>query len=178
MSGSFSTEEPLVARAQAGEIEAFEELYQIHIGRVYGLCVRMCGGDRAVAEELAQEAFIRAWQKLGSFEGRSAFGTWLHRLTANVVLGHLRRQQSWFERSGQSLEELVTGPATRAGTSELALDLEKAIAGLPPRARTVFVLHDVEGFRHHEISQLADMAVGTSKAQLHRARKLLREVLT
>lgn len=170
-------ETDLVARAQTGEIEAFELLYRKHLGRVYGLCYRMVGGDRGTAEDLAQEAFVRAWQKLSSFEGRSAFSTWLHRLTANVVLGYLRKQQNWIERASEALDELAVGKAKSSVSSELAIDLSKAIAGLPPRARTVFVLHDIEGFRHHEIAELADMAVGTSKAQLHRARKLLREVL-
>ena len=174
-----SGDEParLVDRAIAGDVEAFEELYRQSVGRVHGLCLRMCG-NRSQAEELTQEAFVRAWQKLPSFRGESAFSTWMHRLTVNVVLGHQRsagrRQlretaagQEWYSEGGVTHQRLG-----------VAMDLERAIAGLPKGARTVFVLHDVEGYKHTEIAEVAGMAVGTSKAQLSRARQLLRKALS
>jgi RNA polymerase sigma-70 factor (ECF subfamily) len=167
----------LVERAVGGDIEAFEELYRANVGRVYALCLRMAG-DSTLAEELAQEAFVRAWQKLGSFRGASAFSTWLHRVTVNVVLGHRRsatRREARVRSVGDDLPRDVAGP--QPGTAE-SIDLERAISSLPDGARRVFVLHDVEGFRHREISRLMGIAVGTSKAQLHRARKLLRKALT
>jgi RNA polymerase sigma-70 factor (ECF subfamily) len=167
----------LVQRAAAGDIEAFEELYRVNVGRVYALCLRMAG-DPTLAEELAQEAFVRAWQKLGSFRGASAFSTWLHRVSVNVVLGHRRsttRREARVRPLGDDLPREVAG--REAGTAE-SIDLERAISSLPDGARKVFVLHDMEGFRHHEVSSLMGIAVGTSKAQLHRARKLLRKALT
>ena len=170
-------ERGLVERAAAGDVEAFEELYRVNVGRVYALCLRMAG-DPTLAEELAQEAFVRAWQKLGSFRGASAFSTWLHRVTVNVVLGHRRstaRREARVRAVGDDFPHDVAGP--EAGTAE-SIDLERAISSLPDGARTVFVLHDVEGFRHQDVSRLMGIAVGTSKAQLHRARKLLRKALT
>ena len=170
-------ESGLVGRAAAGDVEAFEELYRVNVGRVYALCLRMAG-DPTLAEELAQEAFVRAWQKLGSFRGASAFSTWLHRVTVNVVLGHRRstaRREARVRAVGDDLPQNVAG--RDAGTAE-SIDLERAISSLPDGARTVFILHDVEGFRHREVSSLMGIAVGTSKAQLHRARKLLRKALT
>ena len=167
----------LVERAVAGNVEAFEELYRVNVGRVYALCLRMVG-DPTLAEELAQEAFVRAWQKLGSFRGASAFSTWLHRVTVNVVLGHRRstaRREARVRAVGDELPHDIAGP--EAGTAE-SIDLERAISSLPDGARTVFVLHDVEGFRHQDVSRLMGIAVGTSKAQLHRARKMLRKALT
>lgn len=166
----------LVAKAQAGEIAGFEQLYRRHAGRVYGLCLRLTG-DPASAEDLTQEAFVRAWQKLPSFRGKSAFATWLHRLTVNVVIGHLRtlRRRGGEAPAGDRLEGL---PASRRDRGPAAaIDLERAIAALPPKARLVFVLHDVEGFRHAEVAKLVGIAEGTSKAHLHRARRQLREAL-
>jgi RNA polymerase sigma-70 factor (ECF subfamily) len=153
-----ANDEELVDRAGRGDVEAFEELYRENVGRVYLLCLRMCG-DPSYAEELAQEAFVRAWQKLGSFRGASQFSTWLHRVTVNVVLGN--------RRSTARREARV-----KAVGDDLPVDLTAE------GARTVFVLHDVEGYRHREIADLTGLAVGTSKAQLHRARKLLRKALT
>ena len=166
----------LVGRAVGGDVEAFETLYRQTVGRVFGLCLRMCG-NRSLAEELTQEAFVRAWQKLPSFRGASAFTTWMHRLTVNVVLGHQRSSGRRLNRETAAGEEWYgNGSAThhRAG---VAMDLERAIATLPAGARTVFVLHDVEGYKHTEIAELTGIAVGTSKAQLSRARQLLRKVL-
>jgi len=170
-------ERDLVERAVGGDVEAFEELYRVNVGRVYALCLRMAG-DPALAEELAQEAFVRAWQKLSSFRGASAFSTWLHRVTVNVVLGHRRsatRREARVRSVGDDFPRDVAG--RQPGMAE-SIDLERAISSLPDGARMVFILHDVEGFRHREISRSMGIAVGTSKAQLHRARKLLRKALT
>jgi RNA polymerase sigma-70 factor (ECF subfamily) len=170
------TEQELTRRAGKGDVKAFEKLYRDHLGRVYALCLRM-SGDPSLAEELTQEAFIRAWSKLTSFRGDSAFSTWLYRLTVNVVLGQ-GRSRSRRERAQGTGESAAMAPQMQPGHPDTALDLERAIGGLPPRARTVFVLHDVEGYKHHEIADLTGMAVGTSKAQLFRARQLLRKALS
>ena len=170
------SETDLVSRAQRGDLTAFENLYRSHVGRVHAICLRMVA-DPERAEDLTQEAFIRAWKKLRTFRGRSAFSTWLHRLTVNVVLAEIRtrgRRQD----EGVDTAELQSIPDPRpTDRPGAALDLERAIATLPSRARTVFVLHDVEGYRHAEIGKLMGIATGTSKAHLHRARQLLREVL-
>jgi RNA polymerase sigma factor (sigma-70 family) len=166
----------LAERAARGAVEAFEELYRQNVGRVYLLCLRMCG-DPSHAEELTQEAFVRAWQKLGSFRGESAFSTWLHRLTVNVVLGDRRsraRREARVKVVGDDFPVDPTAPEPSPGQ---ALDLDRSIAALPEGARMVFVLHDVEGYRHREIARMTGLAIGTSKAQLHRARKLLRKAL-
>lgn len=166
----------LVARAIGGDVDAFGDLYRETIGRVFGLCLRMCG-NRSLAEELSQEAFIRAWQKLPSFRGDSAFTTWMHRLTVNVVLGHQRSSGRRHLRETAAGEEWYGDGSATSESTGTAVDLERAIAKLPKRARTVFVLHDVEGYKHTEIAEMAGMAVGTSKAQLSRARQLLRKAL-
>lgn len=170
------SERELVARAQRGEVAAFEALYREHEKRIYGLCLRMVA-DVSRAEDLTQDAFVRAWEKLGSFHGKSTFGTWLHRLTVNLVLGDFR-SRSRRKDFGVETEELqlVPDPAP-APQPESGIDLERAIAMLPSKARVVFVLHDVEGLRHKEISETLGIAVGTSKAHLHRARRILREAL-
>ncbi len=176
VSGPSVPERELVAMAQAGDAAAFESLYRAHEGRIYGLCLRM-SGEPEEAMELAQMAFVRAWEKLPLFRFRAAFGSWLHRLTVNVVLAEWRRKGRVREQvvamDEGSLPE-VAPPSSRPG---LAVDLERAIAGLPKGARTVFVLHDVEGYKHREIAELTGLAVGTTKAQLHRARRLLRVAL-
>ena len=170
------SEKDLVARAQGGDVTAFENLYRSHVGRVYALCLRMVA-DPTRAENLTQEAFVRAWQKLRSFRGKSAFATWLHRLTVNTVLGDMRSRGR--RRDRDALDEglaIVPDPRPQRDTAA-KIDLEKAIARLPDQARMVFVLHDVEGYQHREIGRLMGIATGTSKAHLHRARQLLREVL-
>lgn len=169
---------PLVARAKDGDSRAFEQLYRRHQDRVYGLCCRLCHGDRAKAEQATQDAFVRAWEKLGSFRGEAQFGTWLHRITVNVVLGEMRLLRRWTTledgEAAATPPELVTMPVD----SNLSRDLEQALAQLPKGARTVLWLHDVEGYLHEEIAELTGIAVGTSKAQLHRARKLMRGALS
>ena len=165
----------LVRRAQTGDTDAFGRLYRLHVGRVYALCLRI-EGDAARADELTQDAFVRAWERLPGFRGESAFGTWLHRLAVNVVLAD--RRAAWRRDRRVTLDEepvaLARAPVADPG---LTLDLEAAIGGLPPGARTVFVLHDMEGYQHAEIATMTGIAEGTSKAQLFRARRLLREAL-
>lgn len=171
-------ESALIEKAVAGDRHAFEELYRSHCDRIYALCWRMCGGDPSVADDMLQDAFIRAWNKLELFRGDSKFSTWLHRLAVNVVLSdkrirvkRLKREQEMSEGVEQSLVGL------QDVTAGLRQDLELAIAGLPERARSVLVLYDIEGYQHAEIAAMTGMAVGSSKAQLHRARKLVRNAL-
>jgi RNA polymerase sigma factor (sigma-70 family) len=173
-----ATEDRWVEKARAGDRLAFEQLYRSHCDRIYALCWRMCGRDKALAEDMVQEAFVRAWNKLDLFRGESKFGTWLHRLTVNVVLSDRRIRVKRLQRE----QEMVDGvERTLIGDRDvfagLRKDLEFAISGLPERARTVLILYDIEGYRHKEISEMTGMAVGSSKAQLHRARKLVREAL-
>lgn len=164
-----------VRRAAGGDHAAFERLYRGHVGRIYSLCVRMV--DEQSADDLTQEVFIRAWQKLETFKGQSQFGTWLHRLAVNHVLSRRTTQRKREARhaAGDGLLTRMTAPSARS--SGHALDLEKAMKRLPTRARDVFVLYDVEGFTHDEIAHSLGVSVGTSKSQLHRARMLLREHL-
>ncbi len=170
------SEADLVRRAQGGDLAAFEELFRQFQGRIYALCLRMVA-DPGRAEDLTQESFVRAWQKLGSFRSRSAFGTWLHRLSVNVVLGELRSRKRW-EPQTAPMEGSEHAIASRPQRDSLAaVDLEQAITELPPQARTVFVLHDVEGYKHREIAAMIGLAEGTCKAHLHRARNLLRKAL-
>jgi RNA polymerase sigma-70 factor (ECF subfamily) len=165
----------LVRRAQAGDADAFEALYREHVGRVFAVCLRLAG-DRTAAEELTQDVFVRLWERLRSFRGDSAFSTWLHRLATNVAL-MARRSSGRRERRVVPVADPAVydrGTAPRAGEG---LDLERALTLLPAGAREVFVLHDVEGFGHAEVGRLLGIAEGTSKAQLFRARRLLREKL-
>lgn len=165
-----------ITRAQAGDAEAFEELYRENLGRIYAVVLRMTR-NKTQAEDLTQEAFIRAWQKIGSFRGDSAFSTWLHRLAVNVVLTALKTQSRKSEKVFTT-DDLV--PFERPGVQRkpgTKMDLETAIAQLPDRAREVFILYEVEGYKHEEIAGMLGIAAGTTKAQLHRARNMLREVL-
>ena len=173
-----ATETRWVEQAQAGDRLAFEKLYRSHCDRIYALCWRMCGCDKALAEDMVQEAFVRAWNKLDLFRGDSKFGTWLHRLTVNVVLSDRRIRVKRLQREREMVDEVErTLIGDRDVFAGLRMDLEAAISGLPERARTVLVLYDIEGYQHSEIAEMTGMAVGSSKAQLHRARKLVREEL-
>jgi RNA polymerase sigma-70 factor (ECF subfamily) len=165
----------LVRRAVGGEATAFEQLYRRHVGRVHGAILRLVGMDRARAEELTQDAFVQAWRKLGSFRHESAFATWLHRLGVNVALMDLRIRRDEDAMGNDELQAAAGGEVPFCAAERG--DLERAVAALPTRARAVLVLHDVEGFKHEEISAELGMAVGSSKAQLHRARGLLRRAL-
>jgi RNA polymerase sigma-70 factor, ECF subfamily len=173
-----TAEARLVRRAQSGDLLAFEQLYRENERKVFALCLRL-SSDAALAEELTQDVFVRAWQKLGSFRVESAFSSWLYPLTVNVALSERRSRRRRTARffSTDDLSPFDKPGETRTPGPEAGFDLEKALAGLPPGARAVFVLHDVEGYKHEEIAERLGMAVGTSKAQLHRARKLLREAL-
>jgi RNA polymerase sigma-70 factor (ECF subfamily) len=165
-----------VALAQAGNPGAFEALYRTHVGRVHALSLRLTGDTHAAAE-LTQDTFVRAWESLASFRGESAFGSWLFRLAVNQFLGDKRKAGRRERRVFAVSEPGELERPGEAGTAGAALDLEKAIASLPERARMVFVLHDVEGYQHGEIAVMTGVAEGTSKAQLFRARRLLREAM-
>jgi len=172
------TDNGLVRAAVGGDMHAFEAIYRRHASRIHGVIQRLVGGQGVRADDLTQEAFVRAWQALPKFRFESAFSTWLHRLAVNTALMELRsrRSQPLFDDDEDRLDDL--GMADSAGhQTALSLDLERAVATLPPRARAVLVLYDVEGWKHEEIASELGMAVGSSKAQLHRARQLLRERL-
>jgi len=176
-------ETQLIARAQQGDEAAFEALFNTHKRRVYSLCLRMTG-DTAAAEDLAQEAFLQLFRKIATFRGESAFTTWLHRLVVNVVLMQLRKkglQQISLDEVDTSQEEPVKrdygSDDQRLLGSIDRIRLEHAIGSLPHGYKTVFVLHDVEGYEHNEIAQIMDCSIGNSKSQLHKARLKLREFL-
>ncbi len=164
-----------VHAAAAGDRQAFQRLYQAHSARIHGAVYRLAGYDHARAEDLTQDAFIRAWQKLPGFRHESAFSTWLYRLAINVALMDIRA------RGSDPVSMLDDDHLPDAGVTPFCAaernELERAIAMLPPRARAVLVLHDIEGWTHEDIGNELGMATGTSKAQLHRARGLLRKVL-
>jgi RNA polymerase sigma-70 factor, ECF subfamily len=173
----------LIARAQGGDEAAFAALFEAHKRRVYSLCLRMVS-DPTEAEDLSQEAFLQVFRKLSTFRGESAFSTWLHRLVVNVVLMHLRKkglQQVSLDEVDSSQEEPVKreygDDDRRLMGSVDRINLDRAIAELPPGYRAVFVLHDVEGYEHNEIAQIMSYSVGNSKSQLHKARLKLREWL-
>jgi RNA polymerase sigma-70 factor, ECF subfamily len=164
-----------VALAASGDQSAFERLYRLHVSRIHSLTRRMLGSG--MADEVTQDIFVRTWQKLGQFRGESAFGTWLHRLAVNVVIERRRSfaiQRERMSDDPDALEYATVAPAR----SDLRVDFEAAIEQLPPGAREIFVLHDVEGHKHREIAALLGIASGTSKRQLHRARMLMRKHLS
>ena len=160
-----------VALAAAGDSSAFERIYRAHVPRIHGLARRMLGND--FADEITQDIFVRTWQKLSTFRGESAFTTWLHRLALNVIIE--RRRSLAIHRARVADDpvalEMATVPPAR---SDLRMDFEAAIGQLPQGAREIFVLHDVEGYKHREIAVMLQIATGTSKRQLHRARMLMR----
>ncbi len=163
-----------VHKAQQGDVAAFEQLYRMHIDRVYGLCLRMTGNP-SEAEDCAQDAFIQAWSKLDKFRIDSAFGTWMHRVAVNVVLGRMRKGRRERDQA-QNVIDVTAGPES-IGDSGGLQDLEQAVDKLPSGARYVFVLHAIYGYNHEETSAMLGIAAGTSKAQLHRARRLLAQRL-
>ncbi len=175
-----SQEQEWIAQAKQGSQSAFHQLYQLHYRQIYALCWRMLA-DKDSAEDVCQEVFVVLWQKINNFRGESKFSTWLHSVASNVVLGHLRKQKNWLQRvfsieeqANHSLPEETAVPLD--DSSELE-ELDRHIAKLPERARLVFVLFAVEGYRHEEIAQMLNMAVGSSKSQYHRAKALLKESL-
>jgi RNA polymerase sigma-70 factor, ECF subfamily len=173
-----------IERAKQGDALAFQELYDKHKRRVYSLCLRMTA-NTAEAEDLTQEAFLQLYRKIGTFRGESAFSTWLHRLSVNVVLMHLRKKSLpvvSLEETTQPGEEDT--PKKDFGAEDLALagsidrlQLQKAVNDLPPGYRTIFVLHDIEGYEHNEIAGIVGCSIGNSKSQLHKARMKLRDLL-
>jgi RNA polymerase sigma-70 factor, ECF subfamily len=166
-----------IRRAQSGDVEAFELLYREHSGRIYALCRRLKAGDSVDATELLQDVFIKAWRKLGTFRGDCAFSSWLHRLAVNTMLENARADQRRVARVLPMEDTSRLAGAARSSSVDLKMDMENAIASLPKGARLAFVLHDVEGYQHQEIAEQLSVSVGTVKAQLHRARRLLRERL-
>ena len=161
-----------VALAAGGDTAAFERLYTANVARVHGLARRMAGPE--AAEELTQDVFVRAWQKLGTFRGDASFSTWLHRLAVNVIIERFRTlgtQRDRFLADGEETLERLSSPRP---SGDLRMDFDSALSRLPHAARKVFVLHDVEGYKHHEIGNLLGISAGTSKSQLHRARMLMR----
>lgn len=182
--GNDLNEAEAIEKAKQGDAEAFQALYDRHKRRVYSLCLRMTA-NIAEAEDLTQEAFLQLYRKIATFRGESAFSTWLHRLSVNVVLMHLRKKSlpvvSLEETTGGSEEDT---PKKDFGADDLALagsidrlQLQKAVDDLPPGYRTIFVLHDVEGYEHNEIAQIVGCSIGNSKSQLHKARMKLRDLL-
>jgi len=166
----------LVTAARGGDMRAFERLYRTHSGKVMGLCLRMTR-RRDVAEDCVQQTFIRAWKNLQAFEGRSSFGTWLHRIAVNEVLSHGRNHGTRSESNEDAIEDAIAEPGD--GHKEYdageVMDLERALSTLPDGSRHVVVLQAVYGYSHEECADMLGVAVGTCKAQLHRGRKLLRE---
>lgn len=165
----------VVRRAQQGDVSAFESLYRTHSVAVYALCRRMVGDDRE-ARDLVQDVFVRAWERLTTFRGQSSLTTWLHRLGVNVVLEHLRSSKRDAARLMDGDDETF-GSRSMAGRLDAAIDLDAALVQLPNGARVVFVLHDMEGYSHDEISQMTGIAPGTARAQLWRARRALMKLL-
>ena len=174
MAAAADAEAADTALAASGDASAFERLYRTHVNRIHSLVRRMLDADEA--DDLTQDVFVRAWQKLYTFRGESAFGTWLHRLAVNVVLA--RRKTLGVERGRfHGGEDPLAGVPGRRETPEISMDFEEALATLPDGARQVFVLHDVEGYRHEEIARMLGVVPGTSKSQLHHARMALRRYL-
>jgi len=180
-----STDASVVARAQTGDHEAFTELYSRHKSRVYRLCLRMVGSV-PLAEDLTQEAFLQLYRKIATFQGHAAFSTWLHRLTVNVVLMHMRKKGLNLTSLDCAMEDFPEGRYARSfGTLDMSLAgsidrlaIQRALETLPPGYRVIFLLHDVEGFEHNEIASSLRCSIGNSKSQLHKARRRLRSVLS
>jgi RNA polymerase sigma-70 factor, ECF subfamily len=166
-----------IRRAQSGDVDAFELLYREHSGRIYALCLRLKAGDTSDATELMQDVFVRVWRRLSTFRGDCAFASWLHRLAVNTMLENARTDNRRNARVLSMDDTSRLAGAARSSGVELKMDMENAIATLPKGARLAFVLHDIEGYQHQEIAEQLGVSVGTIKAQLHRARGLLRERL-
>lgn len=174
---SFDKIPDLIELAQGGDETAFIQLCQENAGHIYAVCLRMLAHpDRA--KELAHEAVIRAWQMLESYRGESAFAGWIHKIAVNAVLDHMRSEKRLSARVHFTDDIELYDCESQSHSPEVSMDLEAAVASLPPQTRTVIILHDIEGYTHVEIASMLNIAPGTSKAQLHRARKLLRERLT
>jgi RNA polymerase sigma-70 factor, ECF subfamily len=181
--GEGLSESEAIARAKQGDAEAFEVLYNLHKRRVYSLCLRMTA-NTAAAEDLTQEAFLQLFRKIATFRGESAFSTWLHRMAVNVVLMQLRKKglpvvplDDTMESEEETPKKELGAPDPSLTSSVDRLQLQRAVEALPPGYRTIFVLHDVEGYEHNEIADLVGCSIGNSKSQLHKARMKLRDLL-
>ncbi len=162
----------LIDRAKLGDKQAFRMLYDMYLPKVYGLCYRLCA-DKSQAEDATQEVFIQLWSKIGNYTGQSKFSTWLYSVTSNITISYIRKQKGWWQKMF-NIEETSHSEQT-AEASMFETDLEKLIMRLPERARWVFVLHAIEGYRHEQIADMLGIAEGTSKAQFHRAKQLIEE---
>jgi len=171
----------LVDRARRGDVDAFELVYRMYAGRVYALCLRLAA-DPVTARELTQDTFVRAWEALPRFRGEASLATWLHRIAVNAMLERRRGEQRRSARVSLADDEedgeSLAGGVVLAPDVATAIDLERAIGALPPGVRRAFVLHDVEGYTHEEIATMTGLAAGTLRAQLHRARQLLKRALS
>jgi RNA polymerase sigma-70 factor (ECF subfamily) len=176
-------EDALVDRARRGDVDAFERLYQLHAGRVYALCLRLAG-EPVEARELVQDTFVHAWEALPRFRGESSLTTWLHRIAVNVLLERRRGDRRRAARVSlvEDEDDVERAPGAEGFVAPTdvatAIDLERAIAALPPGVRRAFVLHEVEGYTHEEVAGMTGLATGTLRAQLHRARQLLIKALS
>lgn len=168
-------EDLLITRAKEGDTNAFEILYRNNVSRVYSVCFRI-SSDKRLAEELTQDVFVKAWEKLKFFRGESLLSTWLFRIAVNASLLEMRKRKRWFARF-KTFSDLLNFDKKVFISLNTSIDIDKAIAYLPEKARLVFILHDIEGYKHDEISELLSVKSGTTKAQLHRARKLLRKAI-
>lgn len=170
-------ESQLVIRSQNGDQNAYEKLYKANVGKVYALCLRLCG-QKELAEDLTQESFIRAWQKLASFRGDSKFSSWLFRLTSNVVIGHLRKHNKWqidsLDDAGSYETKLLEQAQSYERPFGIHQEIDKGLRCLSDTARVVLIMYEYLGFQHNEISEITGMAIGTSKTHLHRARTTLK----
>ncbi|NND70445.1 MAG: RNA polymerase sigma factor [Rhodothermales bacterium] len=169
---TLSPEVELLTRASNGDTDAFKSLYDQYVGKVYGICLRLTN-DVHHANDMTQETFIRAWTKLASFRRESGFGTWIHRIAVNTTLSFIRSNKKHRPQGDADTFEKPGSAYGAASWDDRGIDLEQAIRKLPERMRLVFILHDVEGYKHHEIGEMLDIASGTSKAHLHHARKNL-----
>ena len=183
LQGGELSESEAIERAKQGDGDAFETLYDLHKRRVYSLCLRMTA-NAAEAEDLTQEAFLQLFRKIGTFRGESAFSTWLHRMAVNVVLMRLRKKKLPIVPLDDPLETEEESSKKEPGAPDLKLagavdrmQIQRAVDDLPPGYRTIFVLHDVEGYEHNEIAELVGCSIGNSKSQLHKARMKLRDLL-
>ena len=183
LQGGELSEVEAIERAKQGNADAFEALYDLHKRRVYSLCLRMTA-NAAEAEDLTQEAFLQLFRKIGTFRGESAFSTWLHRMAVNVVLMRLRKKNlpvvplddPLESEEESSKKELGAADPKLAGSVD-RMQIQRAVEALPPGYRTIFVLHDVEGYEHNEIADIVGCSIGNSKSQLHKARMKLRDLL-
>ena len=183
LQGGELSEAEAIERARQGDADAFQTLYDLHKRRVYSLCLRMTA-NAAEAEDLTQEAFLQLFRKIGTFRGESAFSTWLHRMAVNVVLMRLRKKNlpvvpldDPVESEEESSRKEPGAPDQKLAGSVDRMQIQRAVEALPPGYRTIFVLHDVEGYEHNEIAELVGCSIGNSKSQLHKARMKLRDLL-